>query len=131
DAQRTIEVFAAHVVNQVAVLRVAFELFAAHQIHQGRRIGDVAEETTAWLHLDDVDAAIFEARPVVEGLTAHDPHVVAARGEPGRPLVREALRATHRRVGAFREEDLHPDALPCKVAAAPRVRMRPRTRPYR
>ena len=117
--------------DQVAVLRVAFELVAAHQIDQRRRISDVTEETTPWLHLDDLDAVIFEARPLVKGLTTDDADIMAARREPRRPLIRETFRATHRRVGAFREEDLHPDALPCKVAAAPRIRMRPRTRPCR
>src|SRR5712692_9833934 len=131
DAQRAVEVLAADVVDEVAVLRVSLELLAAHEVDQRRRIGDVTEETASWLHLDDIDSAIFEARSVVEGLTAYDAHVVPPRREPRRPLIREALRAAHRRVGAFREQDLHPDALPCKVAAAPRVRMRPRTRPYR
>src|SRR5206468_293362 len=131
DAQRTVEILPPDVVDQVAVVRVALELFTAHEVDQRRRIRDVAEETASRLHLNDVDTSIFEARPVVEGPTAHDPHIVPSRREPRCPLVCEAFRSTHRRVGAFREEDLHPDALPCKVAAAPLVRMRPRTRPYR
>src|SRR6185503_11655839 len=131
DAERAIEVLAPDVVDQVAVLGMAFELLDPHQVHEGGCVGDVPEEAAARLHLDDVDAAVLEAWTRVERLAANDTHVVTARGKARRPLIGEALRSTHRRVRALGKEDLHPKTLPCKVAAEPRVRMRPRSRPYR
>ena len=101
----------------------------------GTAIGDgapVAVQSMCTTLTHDVDATILEARPpLVEGLAADDAYVMSPLGKARRPLIGEALRAAHRRIRAFREEDLHSESLPCKVAAVSRVRMRPRTRPYR
>ncbi len=96
--ERAVEVLAADVVDELAILRVPLEDVGPHQVDERRRVGDAAEEAAPWLDLHDLDAFAREHTPIVEGLRAHYPHVVTANRKPGRELVREALGSADARV---------------------------------
>jgi hypothetical protein len=107
DLERAVEVFAADVVDELAILGVPLEHVGAHQVDERRRIRDAAEEAAARFHLDDLDAFVRKHPPVVEGLRAHNAHVVTASRETGRELVREAFGPADARVCTLREKELH------------------------
>src|SRR5438445_10913137 len=79
--ERAIEIFASDVVNEIAVLGIPLENIGAHEIDEGRRVGDLTEEAPSRPHLHDRDAAIEEYSVVVEGVGADDsPLLDATRG---------------------------------------------------
>ena len=108
DIDARIQILASDVVDEVAVLGVALEELAAHEVDQRRGVRGHPEKSAARLHLHDLDALIHEDPMIVvhdrrEGRAAvrrllaiarpraHDTHVVTPTGEPRRELVREAL----------------------------------------
>ena len=101
--ERAVEVLAADVVDELAILGVPLEHVGAHEVDERGRVGREPEEPAARLHLHDLDAAVAEDAAVVEGLRAHDAHLVPARREARRELEREALRSADARVCALGE----------------------------
>src|SRR5438445_13634112 len=105
--ERAIEIFASDVVNEIAVLGIPLENIGAHEIDEGRRVGDLTEEAPSRPHLHDLDAAIEEYAAVVEGLGADDTPAVAAACETPTDVVRKTLGSADARVRALGEEELH------------------------
>jgi hypothetical protein len=144
DVDARVEVFPAHVVDQVAVLRVPLEQLAAHEVDERRRVRGHPEDAAARLHLHDLDALIdedavvviyqrSEGRTAVSGLfllgrpRADDANLVPARRESRRELVREALGSADRGEAPLGEEQPHLRSAGRTSDARAAARKRPRS----
>ena len=144
DVDARVEVLAADVVDELAVLGVPLQQIAAHEVDERRRVGGHAEESAARLDLHDLDAAVHEdamvvvddrreRRPAVRGLLllgrprADDADLMAASDEACGELVREALGSADRGVAPFGEQQPHRGSAERTSDASPAARKRPRS----
>src|SRR6266566_1320228 len=125
DLERAIQVLAADVVDEVAVLGVPLEDVGAHEVDKRGRVGEDTEKAAAGLDLHDLHFFAREDAAIVERLRAYHAHVMPTGGETRRELVREAFGSADARVRALREEELHREVLGGKPRARTRRRFRP------